>query len=104
MLAAGVPLIVEANFFRDQESRFCSLPEHQVVQIHCEAPLALVLERYAKRSRHAGHHDAEKIKELPARFQGGVHAPLRLAGELIQLETSEPIDLDALAERIRTRL
>jgi predicted kinase len=102
MLASGASLIVEANFFRDQESQFAALPEHRLVQVHCEAPLALLLERYANRSRHVGHHDAEKIKELPARFESGVHAPLRLAGELIQLETTEPIDLDGLAERIRS--
>jgi predicted kinase len=104
MLASGVELIVEANFFRDQEPNFASLPEHRLVQIHCRAPLAVLLERYANRSRHPGHHDAEKIRELPARFESGVHGPLRLPGELIQLETTEPFDLEALAERIRSRL
>ena len=58
----------------------------------------------SSRSRHAGYHDAEKIKELPARFESGVHGPLRLPGELIQLNTTEPIELDALAERIRPLL
>jgi predicted kinase len=98
MLASGVSLIVEANFFRDQEPDFASLPDNRLVQIHCEAPLVVVLER------HAGHHDAEKIKELPARFESGAHSPLRLLGELIQLDTTEPVELDALAERIRSRL
>ena len=76
MLASGVPLIVEANFFRDQVSDFAALPAHRPVQFHCQAPLALLVERYANRSRHAAHHDAEKIKELPARFENGVHGPL----------------------------
>jgi len=104
MLASGVSLIVEANFFRDQEPDFASLPDHRLVQIHCEAPLAVVLQRYGNRSRHAGHHDGEKIKELPARFESGAHSPLTLQGELIQLDTTEPVELDALAERIRARL
>jgi predicted kinase len=104
MLASGVSLIVEANFFRKQERDFALLPDHRLAQIHCEAPLAVVLERYANRSRHAGHHDAEKIKELPPRFESGAHAPLRLRGELIQLDTTEPVELDALAERFRSRL
>ena len=100
MLASGVPLIVEANFFRDQEGDFASLPEHRVAQVHCHAPLPVLLDRYASRSRHAGHQDAEKIKELPARFESGAHTPLALTGELIQLDTTQVLDLDALAARI----
>jgi hypothetical protein len=45
------------------------------VQIHCDAPLPLLLERYAARERHPGHHDAEKIAELPARHASSAHAP-----------------------------
>ena len=101
MLASGVSLIAEANFFREQERYFASLPGHRLAQLHCHAPLTVLLERYASRSRHAGHQDAEKIKELPARFQRGAHSPLRLPGELIQLDTTEAVDLDALAERLR---
>jgi hypothetical protein len=70
------------------------------MQVHCEAPLPILLERYAKRSRPPGHHDAEKIKELPARFESGVHSPLRLDGELIQLDTTHPVDVATLAARI----
>jgi len=104
MLASGVSLIVEANFFRGQEGDFASLPDHRLAQLHCEAPLAVLIDRYASRSRHAGHQDAEKIKELPARFESGAHSPLRLPGELIQLDTTEAVDLDALAGRLRSQL
>jgi len=104
MLSLGVSVGVEANFFRDQEPDIASLPEHRMVQLHCEAPLAILLERYASRSHHAGHHDAEKIKELPDRFASGAHSPLSLGGELIQLDTTRPVKLDAVAERIRAML
>jgi predicted kinase len=104
MLASGASVIVEANFFRDQASEFASLPEHRLVQVHCDAPLALLLERFANRSRHPGHHDAEKIKVLPDRFGRGAHAALSLPGEIIQLDTAQPVDLDAVAARIRTLL
>jgi predicted kinase len=103
-LASGVSLIVEANFFRDQEPDFASLPEHRLAQLHCHAPLPVLLDRYASRSRHAGHQDAEKIKELPARFHSGAHSPLQLRGELIQLDTTEAVNLDALSERLRELL
>ncbi len=101
MLSSGVSAIIEANFFRDQESEFAALPEHQLVQVHCKAPLSVLLDRYANRSRHAGHHDAQKIKELPARYESGAHDALRLRGDLIELDTTQPVDLDALADRVR---
>ena len=103
MLAARVPLIVEANFFAGQATRFITLPEHRLVQIHCDAPLAVLLERYAARERHPGHNDGEKIKELPARHASGAHAPLDVPGETIRLDTSEPVDVATLAESLRAR-
>jgi predicted kinase len=96
LLAHGVSVVVEANFFRDQEPEFAGLPAHRLLQLHCEAPLPVLLDRYARRSRHAGHHDAEKIDELPGRFESGVHGPLRLGGELIRLDTTQPVDLAAV--------
>jgi predicted kinase len=104
MLASGVSLIVEANFFRDHAHDFESLPEHRLVQIHCSAPLDVLLERYARRVRHPGHHDAEKIAEVPGRYESGTHSPLDLDGELIELDTAEAVDLGAVAARVRTQL
>jgi predicted kinase len=103
MLESGVSLIAEANFFPDHARSFEALPAHRLVQIHCSAPLDVLLERYAGRERHAGHHDADKIAELPARFESGAHAPLKLDGELIELDTAQPVSLDALAERVRSQ-
>jgi predicted kinase len=100
-LDSGASVIVEANFFRDQELKFARLPNHRLVQLHCEAPLVVLLERYANRSRHSGHHDGEKLNELPARFESGAHDALELPGELIALDTTQPVDLDGLADRIR---
>lgn len=96
MLADGVSVIVEANFFRDQAPEFKALPPHRLVQLHCDAPLEALLDRYAQRTRHAGHHDAEKIKELPGRYESGAHGPLALEGGLIRVDTTQPVDFAAL--------
>lgn len=104
MLSDGVSLIVEGNFFVGQATRFTSLPHHRLVQIHCAAPLAVLLERYAARKRHPGHHDDEKIDELPARYASDEHAPLNVAGEIVRLDTAGPVDIDALTERLRALL
>ena len=103
MLGAGASAIVEANFFRDQRDEFASLPAHRFVQIHCHAPLEVLTKRYASRSRHPGHHDAEKINELAGRFETGAHDALDLPGELIELDTTQSVDLDELAARVTGR-
>jgi predicted kinase len=100
MLDSGVSTIIEANFFQDHKEDFASLPAHRLVQVHCHAPLAVLTERYASRSRHPGHHDAEKIKELPSRFESGAHDALDLPGELIELDTTQPVDLDELVTQV----
>ena len=104
LLAAGQSVIVEANFFRGSaESRFSVLPEHRVVQIHCAAPLDILIARYTNRPRHEGHHDAEKVKLLPARLERGVHDALDLPGDLFRVETSRTVDLDEIVAAIRDR-
>jgi len=101
LIESGHALILEANFFRGSEPRFFALPEHRVMQIHCDAPLDILVARYTNRPRHQGHHDAEKLKELPTRFQSGVHEPLDLPGNLIRIDTSQRVDVDAIAAQVR---
>ena len=103
-IASGVSLVVEANFFADHASVFDALPSCRVLQIHCSAPLEVLLERYASRKRHPGHHDADKIALLPVRHATGAHEPLNLKGELIELDTSREVDIGGLVARVRTQL
>jgi predicted kinase len=102
LLAAGHPLIAEANFFAGRhEGDFLALPPHRLVQIHCYAPLELLTERFAGRSeRHEGHLDRERVGELSERLASGLHAPLALGGELVELDTSQPVDVRQLADRL----
>jgi predicted kinase len=104
MLESGHAVMLEANFFRGTEQEFVALPPHRAIQIHCKAPLDVLIARYADRPRHRGHHDAEKLKVLPARFQSGAHEPLDLPGDLITVDTSHRVDLHALVEWIRPHL
>ena len=101
VLAAGSGCVVEANFFRGMEEQFAALPSHRTAQVHCRAPLATLVERYQGRSRHPGHHDEAKVSELGPRFESGIHDPLELPGELVELDTTAPVDHEALAERLR---
>jgi predicted kinase len=98
----GASLVLEGNFVRgsELEARLASLPAC-FVQIHCSAPLDLLLERYASRERHPGHVDSERIDALRGAVETGRHDPLELPGKTIRVDTSGPVDLAALAASVR---
>jgi predicted kinase len=97
----GASLVLEANFARGEaEAQLAALPA-RFVQVHCSAPLDLLLERYGERRRHPGHVDAERIEALRDAVESGRHDPLELPGETIRLDTSAEVNLDAVVRRIR---
>jgi predicted kinase len=105
MVEAGRSVILEANFFRGAaEPQFAALPPHRVAQIHCFAPLELLVQRYTSRRRHHGHHDNEKVELLRKRFEESAHGALSLPGDLIRLDTSRPVDMAAVTDRMRRSL
>jgi len=99
-VAAGASVILEGNFARgsDLERRLAALPA-RFVQIHCSAPLELLIERYQSRERHPGHVDGERIQGLREAVESHRHGPLDLPGETIRIDTSAPVDVAALADR-----
>lgn len=99
---AGAGIVVEANFVHGSEvaGRLARLPA-RFVQVHCSAPLELLVERRRKRERHPGHVDTEPAAALREAVESGRHAPLGLPGETIRLDTSEPVDAEALLARVR---
>jgi predicted kinase len=98
LLESGASCILESNFSDAAPLR--ALPPARVVQILCSAPDDVVLERYAARARHPGHLDAEIVDELRARLASHEWRPLDLGGTIIELDTTEPVDVAALAERV----
>ena len=82
-------------------AHFATLPGARIVQLHCSAPLDVLLDRYRTRERHPGHVDGERIHTMRDAVESGRHDPLDLPGETIRLDTSEQVDLDALARRVR---
>jgi predicted kinase len=109
-LRAGRSCVLEANFDHDAASeRLHRLRERlpfRALQIVCTAPAELLLERYAARmgTRHAGHFDELRLDDVREAIAAGRWRALDLAGETIDLDTSQPLDLDALIERVRSWL
>jgi hypothetical protein len=67
------------------------------VEIRCEVDLDLARERYRNRSRDQGHLDALRTEE---ELWSNEVLPLGV-GPLITVDTSAPVDLLALANRVR---
>jgi predicted kinase len=101
--AVGASFVLEANFVRGREARLAALPA-RFVQVHCSAPLEVLIERYASRERHPGHVDAQRIDALREAVETGRHEPLELSGDTIPVDTSAPFDLAAIVEHVRPLL
>jgi predicted kinase len=100
-VAARASLVLEGNFVRGGEfaARLAALPA-RFVQIHCSAPLEVLLDRYGSRTRHPGHIDHERGQALREAVESGRHEALDLSGEAIRLDTTKPVDLAELAGRM----
>jgi predicted kinase len=96
LLDAGASCILEANFSRAEP--FESLPPARIVQLLCETPAAA--ERYAARDRHPGHVDQERAEEVRERIDAGEWGFLDLEGGRIAVDTSTPVDVHSVVERI----
>jgi predicted kinase len=98
---AGADVVLEANFVRggDFATGLASLPA-RFVQVHCSAPLDVLLDRYRRRERHPGHVDSERIDALSEAIETRRHDPLDLPGGTIRIDTTQPVDMASLASRV----
>ncbi|HEY1013561.1 MAG TPA: AAA family ATPase [Herpetosiphonaceae bacterium] len=112
-LAAGGSCVAESNFFPAfDEPRFAGLLERhpaRLLQLHCRADDATLLERFRRRAlsgeRHPGHVDHGSQDEFAERLREPA-PPLALPGATIIIDTGDPAGIDraALLEQIRAWL
>ncbi len=103
-LAAYSPAaVLEANFWPDD-------PRHRAhaealgavpVEVHCVCPVEECMRRYAERApwRHAVHVDRDGARTLASGFERSAR-PLGL-GPVVLVDTTGPVDIPALAARVR---
>jgi predicted kinase len=109
-LRAGRSCVVEANFDHHAASeRLRRLQERlpfRALQMVCTAPANVLLDRYVARtgSRHPGHFDELRLDDVREAIAAGRWRALDLGGETIELDTSQPVDLRALVDRVRAWL
>jgi predicted kinase len=103
-LAADAPAVVlEANFrprhvyVRDQILALCARP----VEVNCVCPPELAASRYAERA--ATSHPVHVVTSLTPEVLAEYDRPLGL-GEVITVDTTRPVDVAGLADRVRACL
>jgi hypothetical protein len=70
--------------------------------VHVTAPPDVLLERYRSRDdRHPGHPDAELEQEVAERVERGEWLPLELDGDLLQVDTTKPVEIAELARQVQ---
>jgi predicted kinase len=106
-LAAFAPAaVLEANFFADD-------PRHRAhaaalgvlpVEVHCVCPLAECVRRYVERapSRHVAHVEEDAVLAASAGYERSAR-PVGL-GPVIEVDTTRPVDVAALAGQVRSLL
>lgn len=92
--------VLDSTWFDYTRPLVAALPG-RVVEVRTTLPRELARERYLARAagRHAGHLDLERTED---ELWGRPVAPLG-AGPVIEVDTSGPIDVPALATRLRAR-
>ena len=110
-LEARCPVIAESNFREDLDGeRFRRLLHRhraEAVQIQCTAAPDVLLARFKARNRHPGHVDADTYAEVAEKIEeGGWHEPLRLAGPLYRVDTTDrdASNVRELVERMKPLL
>ena len=103
-LAPHMPAaVLEANFSPRsdyQRGRLAALAA-PLVEVYCRVPPELAAARYA--ARHAGRHPTHVSSEVTLEQLADFDRPIAL-GPVIEVDTSQPVDLEAIASRIEAVL
>jgi len=105
-LAAACPAaMIEANFRtqsaleRDKVRGLCERP----VEVHCRVPAPLAAERFSRRAGGDAHHEVHVARSMPLDFFEQFTEPFAI-GTVLEVDTTEPVDVGALAARVRDAL
>jgi predicted kinase len=108
VLAAGGSAVVEGNidgvYGVAAIARLRERFEFDVLQVHCSAPVDVLLERYAGRERHPGHQDAARLGRIEPRLAAEQYVVPLPDDELIRVDTSGEVDLEGLTAAVGRRI
>ena len=78
---------------------------NSVVHLHCVCPPLVAAKRFVERTRHPGHGDRHRrLEDLVADFQSLADLGMPPIPDVLKVDTSGPVDVEALAGAIQARL
>jgi len=95
-------LVLEANFRTqspEERAKLAAL-DADVLEIYCRLPREEASRRFAERARHERHHPAHPLLAMPTERIAEYEEPFALS-PVLEVDTTRPVDLDALLSRIR---
>jgi chloramphenicol 3-O-phosphotransferase len=101
-VAAASPIgaVLESNFYRSFALDELRTLPGQVIEVFCRCERHVALRRYrSRRTRHAGHFDQERTDA--ALWSQEVSEPVNGGWPLVEVDTNTPVDVPALARRLR---
>lgn len=98
-VASRAPSVVLDSFWRHEwaPNRLAELPG-EIVEVFCHCPADEARRRYGSRQRHPAHLDSIRVRD-PDPWAPHRTRPLR--GDCITIDTSGPVDVEALAAEVR---
>lgn len=105
MLAAEAgAAVLESHFWPGTSEPDLKALRRPLVQVYCRCPMGVAVRRYRQRAeagdRHPGHRPAHQTDEVIASWTTVEPRPLDLDAPLIEVDTTRPVDVEALAARI----
>ncbi len=104
-LAQSGDVLLEANFrphSPHEQARLRALGA-RIVEVHCWCPPEVAARRYAERAKDPARHRAHVLPALDASFLAEFDEPMGV-GSVIVVDTTAPLDVDALVERVAAEL
>jgi len=104
-LAAGIAgtVVLESWWFRPRDLGFAEVAlkrcgDPAVVEVWCDVPATIAMQRYANRSRPAFYEDAQRMADSWPDWARRAE-PLGL-GRVLRVDTASEVDIDALVRRL----
>ena len=102
--ASGAAVLVNWWNHDSAPGRLASISE-TAVEVFCDCPIEVAAARFEARVRHPGHLDhlrtAEENEQGIRMLRESYRGPLGLSEPLVRVDTSSPVDAEALLERVR---
>jgi predicted kinase len=99
--ASSVGAVLESNFYRSFAAQDLQQLPGTVVEVFCRCTYEAAARRYRARAgtRHAGHFD--QVRTAQELWNEQISEPVAGGWPVIEVDTNDPVDMRAIAARIR---